>query len=175
MQQRIASSRFIGMQYINHVIHNKNEIKLSVHLTTPYMVHIYLQWFALYYDEIGHPEFSTSRRNGPIVSSNDCRYVAIDNVDTIAPPNLSDTFSVFSQNIQSVNATFDSLMVYLALLAEHGIHFSAICVQETWLDPHHDLSMFHIPGYKLINRARSCGAHGGLIIYLKDEYTYICI
>ena len=110
--------------------------------------------------------------NGPIVSSNDCRYVAIDNVDTIAPQDLSDTFSVFSLNIQSINAKFDSLMVYLALLAEHSIHFSAICLQETWLDPDHDVSIFHIPGYKLINRAKSCSAHGGLIIYLKDEYTY---
>ena len=42
--------------------------------------------------------------NGPIVSSNDCRYIAIDNVDTIAPQDLSDTFSVFNLNIQSINA-----------------------------------------------------------------------
>ena len=55
--------------------------------------------------------------NGPIVSSNDCRYVVIDNVDTIAPQNVCDTFSVFSLNIQSINAKFVSLMVYWNLLA----------------------------------------------------------
>ena len=35
-----------------------------------------------------------------------------------------------------------------------------------------DVFIFNIPGYKFINRARSCSAHGGLIIYLKEEYTF---
>ena len=35
-----------------------------------------------------------------------------------------------------------------------------------------DVSIFNIPGYKLINRARSCSAHGGLVIHLKEEYTF---
>ena len=118
------------------------------------------------------PNSPHRNENGPIVSSNDSRYVAIDNVDTIIPHDISDTFSVLSLNIQSINAKFDSLFIYLALLAEHNVNFSAICQQETWLDPHQDVSIFHIPGYKLINRARSCSAHGGLIIYLKDDYTY---
>ena len=63
-------------------------------------------------------------------------------------------------------------MIYLTLLAEHNVNFSATCLQETWLDPHMDISIFHISGYKLINRDGSCSAHGGLIIYLKDDYNY---
>ena len=118
------------------------------------------------------PNSPHRNENGPIVSSNDSRYVAIDNVDTIIPHDMSDTFSVLSLNIQSINAKFDSLLIYLALFAEHNVNFSAICLQETWLDPHQDVSIFHIPGYKLINRARSCSAHGGSIIYPKDYYTY---
>ena len=62
-------------------------------------------------------------------------------------------------------------LIHLALIAEHNIHFSAICLQIAWLDPHHDVYIFHIPDYKMINRGKSCSAHGGLIIYLKDEYT----
>ena len=118
------------------------------------------------------PNSPHRNENGPIVSSNDSRYVAIDNVDTVIPHNMSDTFSVLSLNIQSINAKCDSLLMYLALRAEHNVNFSAICLQETWLDPHQDVSIFHIPGYKLISRARSCSAHGVLIIYLKGDYTY---
>ena len=109
---------------------------------------------------------------GPVLSSNDSRYVAIDNVDSIIPQNVNGTFSIISLNIQSLNAKFDSLVAYLSLLEENNVSFSAICLQETWLTAQQDVSIFHIPGYKLINRARSCSAHGGLIIYLKEDYTY---
>ena len=45
------------------------------------------------------PNSPHRNENGLIVSSNDSRYVAIDNVDTIIPHNMSDTFSVLSLNI----------------------------------------------------------------------------
>ena len=35
-----------------------------------------------------------------------------------------------------------------------------------------DISLFHIPGYQLIHRGSRCSEHGGLIIYLLDEFTY---
>ena len=109
---------------------------------------------------------------GPVLSSNDSRYVAIDNADSIIPQNVNGTFSIISLNIQSLNAKFDSFVAYLSLLEENDVRFSAICLQETWLTAQQDVSIFHIPGYKLINRARSCSAHRGLIIYLKEDYSY---
>ena len=40
--------------------------------------------------------------------------------------------------------------------------FSAICIQESWLKQGQDISLFQIPGYKLINQPKICSEHGGL-------------
>ena len=53
-----------------------------------------------------------------------------------------------------------------------GLYFGAICLQETWLSSDADVSLLHIPGYKLIHQGSKCTRHGGLIIYLHEEYTY---
>ena len=53
-----------------------------------------------------------------------------------------------------------------------GLYFGAICLQETWLSSDADVSLLHIPGYKLIHQGSKCTRHGGLIIYLHQEYTY---
>ena len=52
-----------------------------------------------------------------------------------------------------------------------GLYFGAICIQETWLSSDADVSLLHIPGYKLIQQSSKCTRHGGLIIYLHEEYT----
>ena len=53
-----------------------------------------------------------------------------------------------------------------------GLYFGAICLQETWLSSDADVSLLHIPGYKLIHQGSKCTRHGGLIIYLHEEYRY---
>ena len=53
-----------------------------------------------------------------------------------------------------------------------GLYFGAICLQETWLSSDADVSLLHIPGHKLIHQGSKCTRHGGLIIYLHEEYTY---
>ena len=53
-----------------------------------------------------------------------------------------------------------------------GLYFGAICLQETWLSSDADVSLLHIPGYKLIHQGSKCTRQGGLIIYLHEEYTY---
>ena len=50
--------------------------------------------------------------------------------------------------------------------------FSAICIQESWLKQGQDISLFQIPGCNLINQPKICSEHGGLITYLKREYTH---
>ena len=47
---------------------------------------------------------------------------------------VKDQFSILSINIQSLNAKFDSLVLMLSLLKERGLAFTAICLQETWLE-----------------------------------------
>ena len=87
----------------------------------------------------------------------------------------NDKFSVFSINAQSLYAKFDQILAVITDLENNGFRFSALCVQETWLDEHSDTSLLQIPGYSLINCGRVCSAHGGLAIYLHEKYTFhIC-
>ena len=85
----------------------------------------------------------------------------------------TDEFSVLSINIQSINAKFDKFLVLLNELHDNiNFQFSAICIQETWLTEEHDLSLLQIPGYNLIHQGKLCSAHGGLIIYLKEMFSF---
>ena len=81
-------------------------------------------------------------------------------------------FKVLSLNCQSLFAKFDQLTVYLSMLQEEDCSFDAICLQETWVSRETDLSMFNLNGYKLISKHRTCSAHGGLGIFLKDNFSH---
>ena len=85
-------------------------------------------------------------------------------------------FSVFSLNIRSIGADgkFESLKSMLADLESKGVLFSAICLQETWLqgDPP-DTSYFSLAGYNSVSLGTTCGRHGGLLIYIQDKYKFV--
>ena len=75
-------------------------------------------------------------------------------------------------NIQSINAKLDNLYPVINNLSSMGLYFGAICLQETWLSSDADVSLLHIPGYELIHQGSRCTRHGGLVIYLHEQYTY---
>ena len=50
--------------------------------------------------------------------------------------------------------------------------YDALCIQETWLHENIETGPLKIKGYNLITKNRTCGKHGGLAIYLKQEYEY---
>ena len=81
-------------------------------------------------------------------------------------------FTILSLNIQSLNAKIDELKIYIEKLNLNNLHFSAICIQETWLKMDSDLSLLQVPGYNLIHKACSCSSHGGVAVYLKDCFNY---
>ena len=64
-------------------------------------------------------------------------------------------FGVLSLNIQSLNAKFDELVIFLHKLNESGCEFGAICIQETWLTDQSDVSLFKIDGYNLISQGKN--------------------
>ena len=43
-------------------------------------------------------------------------------------------FTILSLNCQSLNAKIDHIKAKLYYFGQHDIHFSVICLQETWLD-----------------------------------------
>ena len=75
-------------------------------------------------------------------------------------------FSILSTNIESLNAKYDELDIFIEQMKDHGCEPSAICLQETWLSENHDTSQFQIDGYTCINQSKSCSNKGGLLIYL---------
>ena len=101
----------------------------------------------------------------------DSSYIDIDSM-TDNPKPHEKSFSFMSLNIQSINSKFDTLTTLLSYLNESYCMFSAIWIQESWLRHDQDTSLFEIPGYNLIHKGKSCSEHGGLIIYLKEEFTY---
>jgi exonuclease III len=104
--------------------------------------------------------------------SSESPYFDIDSLGQFLYPNRN-KFSVMSINIQSINAKFDKLLTFLSFLREeHKFMFSCICIQESWIKTEQDHSLFHIPNYNIINQPKTCSEHGGLIIYLKEEFTY---
>ena len=75
-------------------------------------------------------------------------------------------------NIQSVNAKFDNLFPFIDNLASQDLYFGAICLQETWTSNDSDLSLLQLLGYQLIHQGIKCTKHGGLMIYLNENYNY---
>ena len=49
---------------------------------------------------------------------------------------------------------------------------SAICIQETWLNEHDDISIFNLNGYNCISQGKTCSQRGGLVIFLNDNFNY---
>ena len=101
-------------------------------------------------------------------------YIDIDSLSEQLAPHTK-KFSVLSVNIQSINAKFDKILTLTTYLNENNfmLMFSALCIQESWLKQGQDISLFHIPGYNLINQLKVCSEHGGFITYLKKKDTHI--
>ena len=99
------------------------------------------------------------------------RYIDMSEIQSIFQNNYSE-FLILTLNIQSVNAKFNNLYPVINNLASHGLYFGAICLQETWTSNDSDLSLLQLPGYQLIHQCSKCTMHGGLIIYLNENYCY---
>ena len=86
--------------------------------------------------------------------------------------NNRDEFLILTLNIQSINAKIKNLFPVINNLTSQGLYFGAICLQETWTSSDSDLSLLQLPGYQLIHQGSKCTKHGGLIIYLNENYSY---
>ena len=95
------------------------------------------------------------------------QYYTIDNLSV----NMSNSrnFNVISLNAQSINAKFDSLLMFLEVARQQNIMLHVICIHETWLDEKSDLSLYQIEGYTCISQCKRCSSHGGLITYVKSQ------
>ena len=83
-------------------------------------------------------------------------------------------FSVFSSNIESINAKYAELELFIEQLKQQKFKFSAICLQECWLTNQNiESSLIELEGYHCIKQSSNISNKGGLIIFLSDEYQYM--
>jgi len=101
---------------------------------------------------------------------NPTQYIDLENIENFT--NIQKNgFTILSVNIQSINAKFHTLTAIIKHLNEvYKFQFSAICLQETWLDENSDTSQLEIPGYKIFSQGKQSCPHGGLITYLHNDY-----
>ena len=45
-----------------------------------------------------------------------------------------------------------------------------VCLQETCTSENDDVSLFHLPNYKLFHKGKSCSNHGGLFMYVHERF-----
>ena len=79
--------------------------------------------------------------------------------------------STISLNCQSINAKFDKLKLFVTEMNTHET-ISVICIQETWGHNGIDMDSFSLPNYSLVNENRRLSNHGGLIIYVHDNFSF---
>ena len=79
--------------------------------------------------------------------------------------------SILSLNYQSINAKCDKLKLFLDDVNTLN-SISIICVQESWCHDEIDIKCFSLPNYTLINSYRRLTAHGGLIMYVHDNFAF---
>ena len=78
---------------------------------------------------------------------------------------------MLSLNCQSINAKFAKLKTFLAAINEYT-EISIICLQETWGHEDVDMSFYNLPNYSMVHENRRLSAHGGLLIYIRNDFSY---
>ena len=85
--------------------------------------------------------------------------------------NANSKISMLSLNCQRINAKYDKLKLFLDdVNKDHPI--SAICIQESWGHEEMEMSYFSLPNYSMVFKNRRLSTHGGLILYIHDDFAY---
>ena len=82
------------------------------------------------------------------------------------------SFTVLGINVASLRSKFDEIEFFINEVTLCCPPLSAICIQETWLNEHDDISLFNLNGYNCISQGKTCSQRGGLVIYLNDDFNY---
>ena len=77
--------------------------------------------------------------------------------------------TILSVNIQCLNAKFDDLEYFIDRVNITN-PISVICLQECWLKDNDNVSMFNLTDYNLVSQPRSCCDHGGLMVYVHNQF-----
>ena len=79
--------------------------------------------------------------------------------------------SILNLNCQMLGAKLNKLKLFLSDV-DNNSNITCITVQETWFNEHTDLDFYTIPGYTLISNYCRISTHGGVAIYLHNDFSY---
>ena len=116
-------------------------------------------------------DYDTSGESNPIELITQSSYYDLETFSELLN-SKGNNFSILSTNIESINAKFSEIEIFINSLREKKLTIDAICFQECWLPENFNMSLLELNGYQCIYQAKSCSNKGGLLIYLCDEYTY---
>ena len=80
--------------------------------------------------------------------------------------------SILSLNAQSIMAKFDEFQIAIDQINSTGQEISIICIQESWLSSECNVQLFELPSYQLVSKGKYCSNHGGLLIYVHNDFLW---
>ena len=80
-------------------------------------------------------------------------------------------FSIFSLNVDSINMKISELRIFIESLITKNAGPCVITLQECIISKATNCDAFKIPGYELIAKGKMCSEKGGLITYVRDDFT----
>ena len=93
-------------------------------------------------------------------------YFEIDELKTLRnTTGANKQLSMLSLNIQSIDAKFQELEVFIETLQNVDFKFNIICLQECWLPEQSEYNCIKLPGYDCVAQGRSSSTSGGLITF----------
>ena len=64
------------------------------------------------------------------------------------------------------------MQIFTQELLDYDFKFYVICIQESWPGENDDPLFYSLDGYMCISHQKTSSSKGGLMIYLKNEYSY---
>jgi hypothetical protein len=92
-----------------------------------------------------NPNLEENENDGHILISHSSYYHHDNLISTLT--RNKNQFSILSTNIECISAKFDELKMFIEILKQSNLEFSAICIQETWLVEGVDTSQIQLEGY----------------------------
>ena len=118
---------------------------------------------------------NNNENDDPIETYDQSDYYDIDSLVNVLQKD-DQKFCTLSLNMESLHSKFSQLNVFLESLNEQKCQIDALLLQETWLTDkqceENALNIYNIPGYQAVPLGRKCGRKGGLIIYLRECFSY---
>ena len=78
---------------------------------------------------------------------------------------------IISLNAQSINAKFDEFQIAINAINKKQ-QINVICIQESWLSSECSTKLFELSEHQLISKGKYCSNHGGLLIYVHNDYLW---